>query len=90
MGGVGSFMRQNRTIYVGRIHVTDDIEEIVARHFAEWGQIERSESLPMRYFDVYIITVYSSCAQYPRSRIHYVFERGERAICKGGNGASGT
>lgn len=44
MGGVGSFMRQNRTVYVGRIHVTDDIEEIVARHFAEWGQIERSKS----------------------------------------------
>jgi hypothetical protein len=43
MGGVGSFMRQNRTIYVGRIHVTDDIEEVVARHFAEWGQVERSE-----------------------------------------------
>lgn len=42
MGGVGSFMRQNRTIYVGRIHVSDDIEEIVSRHFAEWGQIERS------------------------------------------------
>ena len=42
MGGVGSFMRQNRTVYVGRIHVTDDIEEIVARHFAEWGQVERS------------------------------------------------
>lgn len=42
MGGVGSFMRQNRTVYVGRIHVTDDIEEIVARHFAEWGSIERS------------------------------------------------
>jgi hypothetical protein len=43
MGGVGSFMRQNRTVYVGRIHVTDDIEEIVARHFAEWGPIERSK-----------------------------------------------
>lgn len=43
MGGVGSFMRVNRTVYVGRIHVTDDIEEIVARHFAEWGQIERSK-----------------------------------------------
>lgn len=41
MGGVGSFQRQNRTIYIGRIHVTDDIEEIVARHFAEWGQVER-------------------------------------------------
>ena len=43
MGGVGSFMRQNRTLYVGRIHVTDEIEEVVARHFAEWGQIERSK-----------------------------------------------
>lgn len=42
MGGVGSFMRQNRTIYVGRIHVSDDIEEVVARHFAEWGPVERS------------------------------------------------
>lgn len=45
MGGVGSFMRQNRTIYVGRIHVSDDIEEVVARHFAEWGQVERSKYL---------------------------------------------
>lgn len=50
MGGVGSFMRQNRTIYVGRIHVTDDIEEIVARHFAEWGQIERSKYFSMPEF----------------------------------------
>ncbi|KAK3328413.1 hypothetical protein B0T19DRAFT_190134 [Cercophora scortea] len=48
MGGVGSFGRQNRTIYVGRIHVTDDIEEIVARHFAEWGQVERIRCLNTR------------------------------------------
>ncbi|PHH76906.1 hypothetical protein CDD80_1124 [Ophiocordyceps camponoti-rufipedis] len=48
MGGVGSFMRQNRTVYVGRIHVTEDIEEIVARHFAEWGQIERVRVLNQR------------------------------------------
>ncbi|CAH0017262.1 unnamed protein product [Clonostachys rhizophaga] len=48
MGGVGSFMRQNRTIYIGRIHVTDDIEEVVARHFAEWGQIERTRVLNSR------------------------------------------
>lgn len=48
MGGVGSFTRQNRTIYIGRIHVTDDIEEIVARHFAEWGQIERIRVLNSR------------------------------------------
>ena len=41
-------MRQNRTLYCGRIHVTDDIEEIVARHFAEWGQIERIRVLTNR------------------------------------------
>ena len=48
MGGVGSFMRQNRTLYIGRIHVTDDIEEVVARHFAEWGQIDRIRVLTAR------------------------------------------
>lgn len=48
MGGVGTFSRQNRTIYVGRIHPTDDIEEVVARHFAEWGPIERIRCLPAR------------------------------------------
>ncbi|KAF1813187.1 pre-mRNA-splicing factor cwc2 [Eremomyces bilateralis CBS 781.70] len=48
MGGVGSFMRQNRTLYCGRIHVTDDIEEIVARHFQEWGQIDRTRVLTNR------------------------------------------
>jgi hypothetical protein len=48
MGGVGSFMRQNHTLYVGRIHVSDDIEEVVARHYAEWGQVERSIHLLSR------------------------------------------
>jgi len=48
MGGVGSFMRQNRTLYIGRIHVTDDIEEVVARHFQEWGQIDRIRVLTSR------------------------------------------
>lgn len=48
MGGVGSFARQNRTLYVGRIHVTDDIEEIVARHFQEWGNVERIRVLTAR------------------------------------------
>jgi hypothetical protein len=48
MGGVGSFTRQNRTLYIGRIHVTDDIEEIVARHFQEWGNVERTRVLTAR------------------------------------------
>jgi len=48
MGGVGSFNRQNRTLYVGRIKETgngQETEEVVTRHFREWGKIERSESL---------------------------------------------
>src|SRR5271154_3129246 len=48
MGGVGSFNRQNRTLYIGRVHVTDDIEEIAARHFMEWGEIERIRVLTSR------------------------------------------
>lgn len=48
MGGVGSFLRQNRTLYIGRINTTPDIEEIVARHFNEWGKIERIRVLPAR------------------------------------------
>jgi len=32
----------------GRIHPTDDVEEIVARHFQEWGNIERVRVLPTR------------------------------------------
>lgn len=45
MGGVGSFNRQNRTLYVGRIKETGpgpETEDIVTRHFKEWGEIERS------------------------------------------------
>jgi len=47
MGGVGSFNRQNRTLYVGRIKETGnglETEEVVMRHFKEWGVIERGES----------------------------------------------
>ncbi|KAF5382193.1 hypothetical protein D9615_004259 [Tricholomella constricta] len=47
MGGVGSFNRQNRTLYVGRIKETGtgpETEEVVMRHFKEWGVIERDDS----------------------------------------------
>jgi hypothetical protein len=47
MGGVGTFTRQNRTLYVGRIKETGagpETEEVVKRHFKEWGEIEHSTS----------------------------------------------
>jgi len=41
MGGVGSFSRDNRTIYIGGIKAAiSDIEHIVRKHFEEWGNIE--------------------------------------------------
>lgn len=48
MGGVGSFLRQNRTLYIGRISVTENVEEAVARNFGEWGEVERIRVLNNR------------------------------------------
>ncbi|KAG6332768.1 hypothetical protein ID866_6324 [Astraeus odoratus] len=51
MGGVGSFNRQNRTLYIGRIKETGpgpETEEIVIRHFKEWGDIEKIRVLQYR------------------------------------------
>ncbi|CAG8616003.1 3419_t:CDS:2 [Paraglomus occultum] len=45
MGGVGSFNRENRTIYVGHIHLGPDMEEIVRKHFSEWGEIDKIKIL---------------------------------------------
>ncbi|CEQ41855.1 SPOSA6832_03601, partial [Sporobolomyces salmonicolor] len=44
MGGVGSFNRQNRTLYIGRIKETRETAEVIEEHFSEFGEIERSES----------------------------------------------
>lgn len=47
MGGVGSFNRQNRTLYIGRIKETGnagDTETVVFRHLKEFGKIARDES----------------------------------------------
>ncbi|KAI8981681.1 hypothetical protein BDF20DRAFT_862655 [Mycotypha africana] len=41
MGGVGGFMRENRTLYVGRIAQTKDIEDAVRRQFGQFGPLER-------------------------------------------------
>ncbi|KAI8645580.1 hypothetical protein BD408DRAFT_382089 [Parasitella parasitica] len=41
MGGVGGFIRENRTLYIGRITVTDDIENVVRRQFGQFGPLER-------------------------------------------------
>lgn len=59
MGGVGSFLRQNRTLYIGRVNIRDDMEEIVYRHFSEWGEIDRIRVLNKR--GVAFVTYLNEC-----------------------------
>jgi len=40
MGGVGTFSRINKTLYIGHISTTPDREEIVRKHFEKFGEIE--------------------------------------------------
>ena len=57
MGGVGSFQKENRTLYVGRIKAnTRNLEQLVEEQFSEWGEIERSASTHA--------DVRADCAQY--------------------------
>ena len=63
MGGVGTFTRQNRTLYVGRVKEVgtgEETEETVRRHFKEWGVIEKSTS-----------SIYSSCVRMQGSAPHF-------------------
>ncbi|OQE14865.1 hypothetical protein PENSTE_c032G09139 [Penicillium steckii] len=69
MGGIGSFQRQNRVLYVGRIHVTDDIEEVVSRHFSEWGQIERARVLTGRGIG-FVTYTNEANAQFAKEAMH--------------------
>lgn len=53
MGGVGGFIRENRTLYIGRITVTDDIENVVRRQFGQFGPLERGKRDARERKDMY-------------------------------------
>ncbi|KAI0080976.1 hypothetical protein K474DRAFT_1636573 [Panus rudis PR-1116 ss-1] len=68
MGGVGSFQRQNRTLYVGRIKETGtgpETEEVVRRHFKEWGEIEKIRVLQYRSV-AFVTYVHEGNAQFAK------------------------
>ena len=53
MGGVGSFSRENRTLYIGGLNADTSVPEceaIVRRHFGEWGDLEYVRAFPDRGF----------------------------------------
>lgn len=41
MGGVGLLGRRNRTLFVGGLHMGDDVDGVVSRHFLEFGAIDK-------------------------------------------------
>lgn len=41
MNGVGSFNKVNRTLYFGGLHMSDKMENILTKHFQEFGSIEK-------------------------------------------------
>ncbi|KAL0488044.1 pre-mRNA-splicing factor cwc2 [Acrasis kona] len=48
MGGVGTFSRDNRTIYISNLKNNEgvDLDEAVIRHFKEWGELEYVRVFP--------------------------------------------
>ncbi|KAI8065052.1 hypothetical protein BDF21DRAFT_427707 [Thamnidium elegans] len=48
MGGVGGFIRENRTLYVGRIAISSDTENVIRRQFGQFGPLERVRILKNR------------------------------------------
>ncbi len=65
MGGVGSFLRQNHTLYVGRITSSDDIEEVVSNAFCQWGEVERIRVLNSRGV-AFVTYVHENSAQFSK------------------------
>lgn len=56
-GGVGSMRSDSRTLFVGRIQPTPDMQTIVEKHFRAWGDIDLIKALTGR--DVAFVTYQS-------------------------------
>lgn len=83
MGGVGSFQRQNRTLYIGRIKETGtgpETEEVVLRHFKEWGYIEKSACMTLSISHLSNNITISPCPSISKRRFRNLRFRDERPI----------
>lgn len=58
MGGVGGFIRENRTLYVGRIAISSDTENVIRRQFGQFGPLERGIFLKVESLER---TMFSNC-----------------------------
>ena len=50
MGGVGSFDKDCRTLYVSGLQLRSNLEEILNREFGEWGDLEVSTTININNF----------------------------------------
>ncbi|KAN0015027.1 hypothetical protein ACTFIU_001348 [Dictyostelium citrinum] len=67
MGGVGSFSRDNRTLYIGGIktNVSGSIEDMVRKNFEEWGRIEYVRVIANRSIS-FVRYLYRSSAEFAK------------------------
>ena len=68
MGGVGCFNRDCRTLYVSGMKISKNIsesEQVIARHFSEWGPIEEISVKP-KYGCVFVRYIYRCNAEFAK------------------------
>jgi hypothetical protein len=46
MGGVGSFEKECRTLYVGGLSIRSGLEKVLKTEFEEWGELEEVKIIP--------------------------------------------
>lgn len=46
MGGVGSFEKECRTLYVGGLSIRSGLEKVLSTEFGEWGELEEVKIIP--------------------------------------------
>lgn len=65
MSGVGSFLRENRTLFVGYLDKSKDSQGLVRRAFKQWGPIAKIKKMDTRgiYFVTFESEIYAQFAK---------------------------
>ncbi|GAB5363701.1 hypothetical protein AAMO2058_000906500 [Amorphochlora amoebiformis] len=84
MGGVGSFLKNTRTLYVTGMAVMSSPQgdEILARHFGEWGEIEEI-SLKPKYGCAFVRFTHRFYAEFAKiAMAEQSLDHGEQINCR--------
>ncbi|KAL7753243.1 Pre-mRNA-splicing factor [Sorochytrium milnesiophthora] len=78
MGGVGSFNREGRTLYIGNLHpYGSTAEKVVAKHFGEFGEIAKLRVIHPKSI-AFVQYKKRACAEFAREAMdHQTLDAGE-------------